>query len=105
MRKREDYSKKSNINLNELLNYELLIGNVDVPQQLDKIYINFKNMIAEVDKKNGYHRIVNLDKFKSETLNLITEAINLLLLLKVNKADFERHIIRLNDLIKEKYPV
>jgi len=37
--------------------------------------------------------------------NLITEAINLLLLLKVSKADFEKHIIRLNDLIKEKYPV
>lgn len=105
MRKREDYSKKNNINLNELLNYELLIGNVDVPKQLDKVYMNFKNMIAKMDKKNGYHRIVNLDEFKAETLNLITEAINLLLLLKVNKEDFERHIVRLNELIKEKYPV
>ena len=37
--------------------------------------------------------------------NLITEAINLLLLLKVSKADFERHIVRLNELVKEKYPV
>jgi hypothetical protein len=105
MRKREDYSKKNNINLNELLNYELLISNVDVPQQLDKVYMNFKNMIANIDKKNGYHRIVNLDEFKAETLNLITEAINLLLLLKVNKEDFEKHIIKLNELIKEKYPV
>ena len=105
MRKREDYSKKNNINLNELLNYELLISNVDVPQQLDKVYMNFKNMIANIDKKNGYHRIENLEDFKAETLNLITEAINLLLLLKVSKADFEKHIIRLNNLIKEKYPV
>lgn len=105
MRKREDYSKKNNLNLNALLNYELLIGNVDIPKQLDKIYINFKNMIAEMDKKNGYHRIVNLDKFKAETLNLITEAINLLLLLKVSKDDFEKHISKLNGLIKQKYPV
>ena len=105
MKKREAYSRKGNINLNELLNYELLIGNVDVTEQLDKIYINFKNMIAKMDKKNGYHRIINLDEFKAETLNLITEAINLLLLLKINKEDFERHIVRLNELVKEKYPV
>ena len=32
MKKREAYSRKGNINLNELLNYELLIGNVDVTE-------------------------------------------------------------------------
>ena len=105
MKKREAYSRKGNLNLNELLNYELLIEDADIPKQIDKIYINFKNMIAKIDKKNGYHRIVSLDEFKAETLNLITESINLLLLLKVNKEDFEKHIIKLNDLIKEKYPV
>lgn len=105
MRKREDYSKKGNINLNELLNYELLTSNLKFTEQIDRIYFNFKNMVSGIDKKNGYHRIVNLDEFKAETLNLITEAINLLLLLKVSKADFEKHIIKLNELIKEKYPV
>ena len=49
MKKREAYSRKGNINLNELLNYELLIGNVDVTEQLDKIYINFK----KYDSKDG----------------------------------------------------
>lgn len=49
MKKREAYSRKGNLNLNELLNYELLIEDADIPKQIDKIYINFKNMIAKID--------------------------------------------------------
>ncbi|PGH21770.1 hypothetical protein RN96_00620 [Fusobacterium polymorphum] len=91
------------IDLNKLMNYKSLAYGASNITQLEKVKEEYKELLAEVRETSTFIEIKNRDNFVAEVLDLVTAAINLLLLCKVTDLDFNKHIEKLNAYRNGKY--
>ena len=95
------------IDLNRLKNYSKISDGAGVFGQFDKVEEEFKELDDENHKLNmatvfkaPHTKLEELkDKMKSETLDLITAAYNLLLKLDVEKIDIDNHCSKMDGYI------
>lgn len=90
------------IDLNKLMNYKS-IAYANETAQLGKVKEEYKELLAEVVKKDSFSYIKNRDNFIAESLDLITATINLLLIIGITEKDFEKHINKLEYYKNVKY--
>lgn len=91
------------IDFNKLANYKALAYGASSMAQLGKVKEEFKELLAEVRETYTLAYIKNRDNFIAEGLDLITAAINLLLVTGVTEQDFEKHIAKLESYKNGKY--
>jgi hypothetical protein len=90
------------IDLNKLMNYKSIAYANEIAQ-LGKVKEEYKELLNEVVNKDSFSYIKDRDNFVSEALDLITAAINLLLITGLNEQDFEKHINKLEYYKNVKY--
>ena len=80
------------IDFNKLANYKSLAYGASNMAQLGKVKEEYKELMDEVVEKYTFSYVKDRDKFVAEALDLVTAAINLLLVVGITEQDFEKHI-------------
>ena len=101
--------RKVKLNLNKLYQYHIIVGDSTVFEQLEKVVEEFQELMSEVklkiigDDKEKY--IPNFENFQNEVLDLITASVNLMIICKIDKKTYEKHLKKLEYYIDKKYEI
>ena len=102
-------SKTTKIDLNKLYKYHIIAGDSTVFEQLEKVVEEFQELMSEIKLKitgeNKEKFIPNFQNFQNEVLDLITASVNLMIICKVDKKTYEKHLKKLEYYIDKKYEI
>lgn len=102
-------NKTTKLDLNKLYKYHIIAGDNTVFEQTKKVVEEFQELMSEVklkiigDDKEKY--IPNFENFQNEVLDLITVTVNLMIICKVDKKTYEKHLKKLEYYIDKKYEI
>ena len=102
-------SKTTKLDLNKLYKYHIIAGDNTVFEQTKKVVEEFEELMSEVklkiigDDKEKF--IPNFQNFQNELLDLITASVNLMIICKVDKKTYEKHLKKLEYYIDKKYEI
>ena len=102
-------SKTTKIDLNKLYKYHIIAGDSTVFEQTKKVVEEFQELMSEVklkiigDDKEKF--IPNFQNFQNELLDLITASVNLMIICKVDKNTYDKHLKKLENYIDKKYEI
>lgn len=100
---------KVKLDLNKLYKYHIIVGDSTVFEQTKKVVEEFQELMSEVklkiigDDKEKF--IPNFQNFQNELLDLITASVNLMIICKVDKKIYEKHLKKLEYYIDKKYEI
>lgn len=100
---------KVKLDLNELYKYHIIAGDNTVFDQAKKVVEEFQELMSEIklkiigDDKEKF--IPNFQNFQNELLDLITASVNLMIICKVDKKTYEKHLKKLEYYIDKKYKI
>ena len=101
--------KKVKLNLNKLYQYHIIVGDNTVFDQLKKVVEEYQELMSEIKLKiigeNKEKYIPNFENFQNEVLDLITVTVNLMIICKVDKKTYEKHLKKLEYYIDKKYEI
>ena len=102
-------SKTTKIDLNKLYKYHIIAGDSTVFDQAKKVVEEFQELMSEIKLKiigeNKEKYIPNFENFQNEVLDLITASVNLMIICKVDKKTYEKHLKKLENYIDKKYEI
>ena len=102
-------SKTTKIDLNKLYKYHIIAGDSTVFDHAKKVVEEFQELMSEIKLKiigeNKEKFIPNFQNFQNEVLDLITASVNLMIICKVDKKTYERHLKKLENYIDKKYEI
>lgn len=102
-------NKTTKLDLNKLYKYHIIAGDNTVFEQTKKVVEEFQELMSDVklkiigDDKEKY--IPNFENFQNELLDLITASVNLMIICKVDKKTYEKHLKKLEYYIDKKYEI
>ena len=100
---------KVKLDLNKLYKYHIIAGYNTVFKQTKKVVEEFQELMSEVklkiigDDKEKF--IPNFQNFQNELLDLITASVNLMIICKIEKKTYEKHLKKLEYYIDKKYEI
>lgn len=101
--------RKVKLNLNKLYQYHIIVGDNTVFDQVKKVVEEFQELMSEIKLKiigeNKEKYIPNFENFQNEVLDLITVTVNLMIICKVDKKTYEKHLKKLEYYIDKKYEI
>ena len=102
-------SKTTKLDLNKLYKYHIIAGDNTVFDQAKKVVEEFQELMSEIKLKiigeNKEKYIPNFENFQNEVLDLITASVNLMIICKVDKKTYEKHLKKLENYIDKKYEI
>lgn len=100
---------KVKLDLNKLYKYHIIAGDNTVFDQAKKVVEEFQELMSEIKLKiigeNKEKYIPNFENFQNEVLDLITASVNLMIICKVDKKTYEKHLKKLENYIDKKYEI
>lgn len=101
--------KTTKLDLNKLYKYHIIAGDNTVFDQAKKVVEEFQELMSEIKLKitgeNKEKFIPNFQNFQNELLDLITASVNLMIICKVDKKTYEKHLKKLEYYIDKKYEI